>query len=455
MDWTWLVSNGLIAGDPYYYAKGQATPDEVANAIETAYKNSTDANRKQLVDMMWGTGVFEGDKSYWYADRRDEVASLGQAARGIVPEGGGQELLNAGGKPQVWNVNGEAWLVHVTTSTDGTPLRLAWKVEDQEQLQSYFGPGKPIVYNATVSAMPPDVLDFGMSTELANLTDDPVQAWINQLDVESKTQPWLLDPDYQALSLMAVLENHPLSEAEIASTDWWQNNTSAQRAWMKAYHGDPMTAQKMIDDGRIMARDLLEGAGVANPPDAVINFMADQLTMGEWSQAYFQNQLRAVSDPQSGIKVDGELSALYDSGELDTTRKYETEVRNLYTQWLGPSFGEIDDATASEWAGKFRNDPDATVALTEALKDQKAALFPTCEREMSYESIVSPWRQFVRNAWGETPDENDPMFQSIVNMNNAADASKLLTKEGLMRRNQTVMNRVQSDLLSAFGGTAR
>ena len=86
------------------------------------------------------------------------------------------------------------------------------------------------------------------------------------------------------------------------------------------------------------------------------------------------------------------------------------------------------------------------------LKDQKEVLFSGYDREADYETIASPWRTMMRNVWGEVPNDSDMTLQSIIQMNDAAEAGKYLTTEGLKRGNEYVVNSVQSDLNNAFGG---
>lgn len=372
---------------------------------------------------------------------------------GASPTGDGT-LMSVAGDPSVWKVGDTTYLIHETTATDGTPIRLAWEVSPNH-VEGLFGPGQKQVYDQTLGSLPADVLMFGNADELANMTEDPITTWRNTLETESKTQPWLLDSDYQAKSLMAVLEGRSLSESEIQQTRWWQENTTQQRSWMKLFHSDPLTAQQRLEDGRILALDQLSQAGIDNPPEELVNFMSDKLIMGDWSQTYFTNQVRALSDPQTGIAVDSSVSDLLADTTLDTTRQYELEVNNVVKQWLGPNFGNWDQGEISRWAGEMRNNPDAMVELVEVLKDQRLALFPNYDRNATYETIASPWRQFVNNQWGQFPDEDDPMFHNVINMNDAAEAGKLLTKEGLNRGIQTVENRVSTDLMNSFGGSAR
>ncbi len=96
MNWQWLVDQGLISGKANYYASGQAGPAEYSNAVKVAYQNANATQRRQLIDMLWSTGVFDGSKEYWYQDRTSEIGSLASAAsklsgnNALVAEADGQ-----------------------------------------------------------------------------------------------------------------------------------------------------------------------------------------------------------------------------------------------------------------------------------------------------------------------------------------------------------------------------
>jgi hypothetical protein len=217
------------------------------------------------------------------------------------------------------------------------------------------------------------------------------------------------------------------------------------------FHGDPASAQQLVEDNKIRTLDALSASGVNNPSDELVDLMAQKLTTGDWSQTYYMNQIQAVSDPASGIAIDNTLDDMVDSS-LDTTQAGEKEVRDLVLKWLGPTYGVWDDDLVSEWAGKMRNDPDAELHLVEQLKDQKQAMFPGYGRESSYQTIAAPWKGFVQQMWGEQINESDPLFTEVINLNNAGEAGKLLTKEGITRGNDTVVNNVQMALNNSFGG---
>jgi hypothetical protein len=130
------------------------------------------------------------------------------------------------------------------------------------------------------------------------------------------------------------------------------------------------------------------------------------------------------------------------------------EVREMVNRWLGTNFGQWTDAQVQEWAGRFRNENDAPERLMELLKDQKQALFPEYDREADYQSIAAPWRNMMTTMWGTLPQDSDTTLHSLINLNDAVEGGKMLTREGLNRGNQQVINNIQGALHTSFGGAA-
>lgn len=468
MDWAWLVDNGLIAGDPTYYSSGKATAAEYGNAVMTAYKNATDpAVRRQLVDMLWSTGVFEGSKEYWYEDRTAEVSDLESAATKLAPlTGTGDKTsprFGIAGGAQLWKdtTTGQSWIVYIVPGTEDDPVYMRWLVPSDEDLQSFFGPGQPIIYNKQMSGDDPlwgEAVNFGSTNELPPGNEHPFAGWAQQMEVEAESRPWLLDDDYQRLFAMAMVEGRGLTEAEIRTTNWWKTHNDEQRAWMEVYHGDSMTAERLIQDGRVSARKYLQDMGVSMPSEELVNYMADQRTQGNWSESYFNDQVRILSDPYYADQpLDEGLSRFMEDNSITTdyTQDMENEVRSIVNRWLGTNFGNWDDDTVSYWAGILRNETDGVERLTETLKDQREALFPGYDREATYDTIASPWRTMIRNMWGETPNDSDVLLQNIIRMNNATEAGKLLTREGLNRGNKLLSGAVQRTVEQSLGGPIR
>ena len=422
------------------------------------------------IDGIFGPLTANAVSSYQAAN---DMASNGQAGDEVLialglqeapdnadGEAAGEPINSLAGSPEIWLVDGETWVVHTIPGTEDDPIYIAWQSPSDEDTQSFFGPGQAIAYDREIDAnefAALGVIDFGSTDELVNMEKDPWTTWTETLEVEGATQPWILDDDYQALMAMAILEGRSLTAAEIASTGWWQNNNAQQRAWMSLFHSDPMTAEQMRADYRIAAANQLVEAGMGtNTPQEIVDYMADQLVMGNWSQTYFDQQVAALSDPTSGFSVDTGLSAVVGNTQLTTTIDKVDEVKSLVRSWLGPQFGNWTDDQVNEWAGKLRNDPEARDRLVEMLQSQRVTLFPQYEDpSLTYDDIAGPWRQFVQSAWGEVPDETDGAFLKVLQMNDANEAGKYLRQEGRKRGNQTVLQDTLGAMLSSGKGTLR
>lgn len=363
----------------------------------------------------------------------------------------GKVKNNVPGDPQVWQDGNTYYLVYFVPGTE-PPVPLMYQAT-KDQIQGVFGPDNPIVVDYQVTAQITQgwgAIPAGQFGEIQNTTEDPFDAWAATVTKEAEVRPWLKDPTVLAAIAEAQLEGRAITQAEFEQTDWWKNNNSAQRTWALLYESDPATAQRAIEDNKIMTLNALEAAGVANPPDSVVAYMAMQFTTGNWSQTYFNTQVEAIADPLSGIEVDDGLAGAIGSARIDTTRDREDTVRAEVSRWLGPAFGNWSDNQIREWAGRLRNDPDAQIALTEMLRKQRMALFPEYTNDsLTYEDIAEPWRNYVMGVWGEQADETNDDFLQVVRMNDSAEAGKYLRRRGLELGKKKVLN----DMMGALSRT--
>jgi hypothetical protein len=474
MNWEWLVSEGLISGDPTYYSSGQAEPDEISHAIETAYKNATDPDvRKRLVDMLWGTGAFEGDKAYWYEDRSEEASSLGNAATGIsatpatnnagqsdyTPDNQQGRFHVLGGNPTIWfNTDTGTYLVVYEVPDSEPPLPVYWEVPDEQTLQSYFGPDiTPVADRDVTNAqlLSYGALGQGMSTEMPSTDQDPLSGWAEIYERQASVRPYLLEPEVIGLIMGAALEGRVITQAELESTMWWQTHSETQRDWLIKSEADPVSAQMLTDANRIRVTEDLKNSGVHQPSDSLIDFLTNKFTHGEWNENVLLSQISAISDPASvhGLLPDTEVFLSGIGMPTDRTRGEEDTVRSLLNKWLGPQYGSWSDDQIATKAGDLRNNPDAEMEFIENLKGQRMAMFPTYEdRNLSYQDIAEPWRNFGYAQWGELMDETDPLFTQLLTQNDAIENGKLLTREGLKRGVRKVTTDMQAQTIGATGG---
>ena len=436
------------------------SPTSSRSEIRTYQQQLNDAGAQPplVVDGIWGPKTEAAHQEY--GGKLDSGESTGEALLGTGEEN--DPRFGLAGGAELWKNTdtGESYIVYMVPGTESDPIYMRWTVPSIEDVQSFFGPGQPIVYQQEIGnddAMWTDSVDFGSSDDIANTAKNPFDSWASTLEAEAASQPWLLDDDYQQLLAMAIIENRPLTPGEIATTEWWQTHSDAERKWMNLKHGDPASAEQIIEDGRIQTLNVLRQAGFSDPDQKLVDYMSDKLTMGTWSQEEFNQQVLVLTDAYfEGEPLREDLRAFLTDNDINVgqTSDMELEVQNTVKRWLGTNFGTWDEEQIGYWAGRLRNEPDAAEALVETLKDQRYALFPEYDREADYETIASPWRTVMRNMWGEVPNDSDQMLQQVIRMNDAGEAGKLLTQEGLKRGNDNVVASVQSALMDSFGGTA-
>lgn len=356
-----------------------------------------------------------------------------------------QSLNGLPGTPEVWFYAPTGWyfLVYYVPGTD---IPITYTTSPAE-MQAAFGPDRTIVVdrhvadNATLKAA--GAIGWGLRSQINNDTEDPFDSWVAGVEKQAAVRPWLRDPEVLGLVAQALVEGRTVSEAEFQQTNWWQTHNEEQRNWMLLSEADPATAQKLMGDQVLVLKNMFSQAGAGSVPEDVLSKMASQYLSGNWTENYLVDQVRALSDPASGIPVDTSLSV---SGLSDTTRGQEQQAASLFSQWLGPIYGSDQGAIAS-WAGKLRNNPDAEVELIELLKQQRLALLPEYENpNLSYDDIVGPWRGFWTQQWGQPADEMDPFFMSVVRSGDATQAARLMREQGLARG----IEKVKNDLVS-FG----
>lgn len=370
--------------------------------------------------------------------------------------GDGGPGMSVPGDPELWKVGNKTYLVYVVPDSY-PPVYMGWQALDDDDIQSFFGPDQDIVYDQEMKfreARQLGLLIFGTTDELANFDDDPFSSWSYMMETEAQSQPWIMDEDYQALIAMAILEGRTLTDAEIQSTSWWRDHSSAEREWMKLYHGDPEEAQRRLEDNRALARQVLTDSGLTGFGNGLVEFMADQVTKGAWSETYFNTQVSALSDPESQYTLDESLATFQE--DLGTTIEHEDTVSDLVNTWLGPALGQWSDDEINHWAGVLRNDPNGEQRLIEMLKNQRMALFPEYEdRNLSYQDIASPWRNYGFAQWGQTMDETSNMFLEMVKNNDVELNGQLLRKKGLRQNVGKVVQDANEALVSGFGGSVR
>lgn len=357
------------------------------------------------------------------------------------------------GRPELWKVGDAVWLSYSVpgSAERGTDLRLVWLVEDKSDLVAWYGTETP-TYDKTMSQEEFTKLspwNAGLASDLAQSDDDPWAKFTSDLNEARQLRPWLNDPDMLSVFAVSYLEGRAPTSDELAKTRWWKSHTAAERTWMETSVtlGPAEIEQQRLDMKRKVTNRMLE-LGLKDVPQTVIGLIAVRMLTGHWSELETEEQIKKLADPFAVGTLDPEIARRVADANMRTTRVEEDTVRELAVQWLGPTMGQMSETDIERWAGRFRNNPDAQVEFEEFLRRQRLALFPSYTNEnLTYEDIVSPFRNLAENIWGQ-PIKDDALLVDLANAEGGyTEAAKKLRKQGL---DQGIGKVVQDALGSIF-----
>jgi len=484
MNFQWLIDEGLIESSAGYYDDGAPTSDEYQNMVQVAYKNADDAQRKKLVDQLWADNpeAFKGSKEHWYTYRESEINDLGNAARHLSgnytppsaapapgtpsPPATGDEITYTGdeevthvglpGKPEVWQ-NSETGMHYIVYFVPGMEpeLPMMWEVPNPDDLESFFGDEAIAIDRVGSSAdfVAAGGLGFGTVDEVVLRGENPYAGWESQFEREREVMPFLDDPEVAAIMASAWMEGRQPTEGELASADWFRSKTGAEQQWYMLLASQPETAKQLQASNKLSIRRQMEQAGIYEPSDKMIDFVAEKWTTGLWTDEQVNNQVALLADPLKTGDRDQELAEHLAGDDWDTTAENEHYVGKEVRKWLGPTYGEWGQEQIDAWSARLRNDPDGKDALQAELSRQRMAVMPGYENpDLTYEDIATPWRNLAFNTWGQNIDETSDTFNQILSANDAAVSSQLLREEGLTQGIKKVEDKFMADINSSFGG---
>lgn len=381
----------------------------------------------------------------------EQIRALGGDPVRNDAEPGHTDVNQIAGGVQLWRVDGVAYLVYDVPSSD-TPL--AWMVESADRLEAIFGnagqaPDKTLTHEQFKQMSP---IIAGMSAEIRNTQDDPWTQFLSDFQTAVNVRPWLRDPSMLATMAMAYLEGRTPSSDELAQTDFWNNASAPERAWLEesVTIGDAEVSRRR-EDAQMQVRQTLRQAGVSVPDQTIVEFLADKALTGAWSETYLGEQIARIADPLYPTRLDPELQQqIGEATEMDTTRSGEQQVRETAMRWLGPSMGNMTDQQVREWSARLRNDPDAEMELQEMLQRQRFSLLPAYENpNLTYEDIIQPVRRLAEQVWGQ-PVDDETLLIDLANTRDYTEMQKRLRQTGLNKGIQKVVG----DALDDLGGTA-
>jgi hypothetical protein len=373
------------------------------------------------------------------------------------------ELNNIPVGAEVWDVEGTLYLAYAVPGAGdlytGSTIWMAYDVVGNDLFEAglltegfeYKGPnGSP-----SKSWFDKTAILAGNTNQLIGMDSDPFASFVETYKEEALLRPWLLDNQFIELQAEAALENRDISEAEWRATTWYQTHNQAERDWMDIELSDPAEAQRQRDDLELYYKNQLQGLGVSNVPDGLIQWVTSQNITGTWSDLKTAEQLQLFADPYKTGERDTEMLNLISTsgfGDVDRTAAREKEVVELYRKWLGPSLGSLTQDEVASIAGRLRDDPDYEDALVNSLKQSRLAAFSNYTNpELTYEDIARPWRNLTTSVWGQTADETQGWWQEMVKSNDYSTAQTTLREKGLEQNINQVSIDASQALQNALG----
>ena len=343
-----------------------------------------------------------------------------------------------------WQVGDASYIVYEVPGSDGelydgSPIYLAYELVGNDLYEAGLitqGMDEP-QFNAIMDQAFFDSIAVvtGNTDQLTADIDNPFASFVETISEQAQVAPWITDPEMLELIAEAAVEGRTVSDAEWQTTTWYQTHSESEREWLRTFYADPSTAAQTITDGQIAVGNALQAAGVSNAPEALVNWIADKFVTGQWTQNYTTEQISLFADPYAEGKRDTDFESYLTSTAItgvDRTSQREAEVKQLYSEYLGPVLGKITDGEAAEIAGKLRNDPDYRDQLVASLKQSRLAAFSAYTNpELTYEDIARPWRNLTASVWGQTADETQGWWQDMVKTNDFAQAEETLRTKGL------------------------
>ena len=373
---------------------------------------------------------------------------------------------------QIWNVGGQKY---VAFDIPQTGLSMAYTATD-EQINNFFTVDKPQEQTIDLNSEKwNSTFQSGniVEVDVDNMEASGIGGFFEQIasnfDKVKEVRPWMEDDEMYSLWLESIVENREIADFEWEGTEWWQTHTQEERSWLllsqdKDLSKLPADAEALLKNNRIKARETLRQNGVSNPDQVTFNgetltqWFGNKLTTGTWTELTWLNQAKALGDPLSGIQREDALTSWLEGSEAQPTETqagYAT-AQALTEEWLGPLYGTFEQADIDKYAGIIRNAESPEVGaqqVRDSLKNIRKVLFSTdvYDENLTYEEIAQPWRNFSFQLLGERVDEKSTDWIEVLNANDQAKATQVLTTHGLNNGNKTIMDKVTDDVGSFLG----
>lgn len=423
--WGWLTGSGLITGDPNYYSSGDAQADEYGHAVQTAFEATApdSTERKSLIDKLWGTQLFQGDKTYWYGlpSNTPEVSDLRAAAQKFDIRAGGEgaEIEALPRNARLINVNGQYRVVW--DLEDG--LGHAWYSITQEQLTKLYEDKVDLYVTETFGTEGAYQAKYG-DYFWGNVAEIDITAENPWDDLKSRTfeafgyVAGFDDPEVKRIVLQGHFEGWSSNEflSHYQQTDYYKNTTTTQRTWDTL---GPEERERRISSRAAQLVDLYRGFYGVDPISGTnnteIRAQAEQIESGQSSQEEWNYTTRRAAEQDelspAGRDVTGEER---ERGEREVT----IENRGGYAQerweyWMGPT--PVPGMYKDKWGRDLYMNKASEEDLEESLRALSQGTWALKPENLGWAEWAAPTKANMRTLLElSSVDDQDPLLANIL-----------------------------------------
>lgn len=366
------------------------------------------------------------------------------------------------GEPEIWKdaETGEHFVVYYPEGFE-PKIPLLFVISTDDELKSLFG-DKPVTVDKTLTPdqmMKAGAIEFGEMASIdrynanGELIRDPWAGFTSRMDRARERFPWFdEDPEVFAIVAGAYLEGREVEEWEIEGTDYFQSVSGAEREAMRMQLSDPVGYEDRYKNIAIDVSDYYGIHGV-DPNQDVVDWLSREVNAGRMTAAMAKEQIAVLVGRGTG-ELDDRFSEWLTDNDVQQggATSYLQEVRDLYTEWLGPMYPP-DDAALTRWAKRLTdNYAGGKDMLENMLRQHRVALYPQYENpNLTYNDIAAPWKSFTERIWGVPVEDTDTAIQRIIGLNDAMEAQKVARKVGSDRG----YTRIVEEMAATLEGSMR
>jgi len=149
----------------------------------------------------------------------------------------------------------------------------------EEGLQA-FADRYGYVYRGHADLLVSDIITEGEAEDYRGIMD-VAEAKLEK-NAKEKGMEWLLDSDVQAKFLGAVLTGKPLTQDDLADTQWYLNSTPAQRDFIAEFYADEQGVKEKLNNNLAGISTALFDAKFTGDTSALSRVLATGLTTGQY-----------------------------------------------------------------------------------------------------------------------------------------------------------------------------